>query len=73
MAKNSKELQRVRALPVSKLSELYWNQKLSHTQIADMFKVSPTAIRNLFKCHKIKSRTNGESKKRNNVYANSNV
>lgn len=61
MPKNSTELQRIKSLTASELSDLYWNQKLSQTQIAKMFEVSPTAVRNLFKRHGIKSRTNRES------------
>lgn len=61
MSKNSLELENIRNQETSELLDLYWEQGLSHTQIADTFKVSPTAVRNLFQSRDIKSRTNAQS------------
>ncbi len=61
MSKNSSELQKIRTLTTPELSNLYWKQQLSHIQIADIYKISPTAVRNLLLSRNIKSRTNAES------------
>ena len=59
--KNTSGLLRLKGLSNLELFDLYWNKKYSFEQIAKMFKISPTAVRNIYAKQKIKSRTNAES------------
>lgn len=61
MSKNSPELLKLRSTSAEELYYLYWNKKYSHEQIARIYKVSPTAVKNLYLKNNIKSRTNAES------------
>jgi len=44
MPVNKTGLQKIKNLTASELSDLYWNKKLSHSQIAKIFKISLTAF-----------------------------
>jgi hypothetical protein len=68
MSKNSPGLIKLRNTPAVVLFDLYWNKGYSHEQIARKFKVSSTAVKNLYSKHKIKSRTNAESQMAINIH-----
>jgi hypothetical protein len=59
--KNTSGLLRLKGLSNPELFDLYWNKKYSFEQIAKMFKISSTAVRNIYAKQEIKSRTNAES------------
>ena len=59
--KNSPELLRLRSLTTDDLSDLYCHQRLSHSQIAERFDVSRTAVQNVLRHHGIDGRSNAES------------
>lgn len=63
MSKNSPELIRLRSLSEKDVINLYQDQKLSHKQISELFKVSRTAVQNIFKKYRLRGRSNAESQR----------
>lgn len=66
--KDTPGLLKLKSFSDPELCNLYWSKKYSFEQIAEMFKISPTAVKNIYAKQEIKSRTNAESQTAVNMH-----
>lgn len=71
--KNSPELIRLRSLTNDELLDFYWEQRLSHAQIAEKFDTNRAVVQRLLQKRGITARTNAESQSAINEWRSPNL